>query len=86
MCVQCDVKPLILRRLRESKGITQSALSELLKQPQSFVSKIESGQRKLDLRQFVIYVRGLGEDPVPVFRRFMGAFDEAERTGKPSRK
>lgn len=78
---------LILRRLREAKGITQIALSNTLKQPQSFVSKVESGQRKLDLRQFVIYVRGLDADPVQIFRRYLQDFDVAESASpKPRRK
>ena len=48
----------------------------MLKQPQSFVSKVESGQRKLDLRQFIIYVRTLDADPHRVFRQFLKSFDE----------
>ena len=69
---------LLLKRLRESKGVTQVELSSLLKQPQSFVSKVESGQRKLDLRQFVIYVRALNCDPIQAFRQFVKAFDVEE--------
>jgi transcriptional regulator with XRE-family HTH domain len=65
-----------LRELRESKGVTQVELSERLKQPQSFVCKVEAAQRKLDLRQFVIYVRALDADPVQVLRRFLKAFDK----------
>lgn len=67
----------LLRQLRESKELTQAELSTLLKQPQSFVSKVESGQRKLDLRQFVIYVRALDRDPIQVFRQFVKTFDLA---------
>jgi len=48
-------------------------LAELLNQPQSFVSKIESGQRKLDLRQFVIYLRALDADPVEVLGEYLKA-------------
>ena len=61
----------ILRQLRESKGLTQVELSKLLNQPQSFVSKVESGERKLDLRQFVYYVRALDADPLAVIRKFL---------------
>lgn len=68
----------LLKELREKKGLTQTELSALLKQPQSFVSKVERGERKLDLRQFVIYVRALDGDPIQVFRRFVKAFDAAE--------
>jgi transcriptional regulator with XRE-family HTH domain len=77
----------ILQRLREDKGVTQMELASLLKQPQSFVSKVESGQRKLDLRQFVIYVRSLDADPIRVLRSFLKNFDKSERqTEQPNRK
>jgi transcriptional regulator with XRE-family HTH domain len=68
----------LLKELREKKGLTQTELSNVLKQPQSFVSKVERGERKLDLRQFVIYVRALDGDPIRAFRRFVKAFDAAE--------
>ena len=68
----------LLKQLREDKPLTQIELSDLLKQPQSFVSKVERGERKLDLRQFVTYVRALEADPIRVFRRFIKAFDAAE--------
>ena len=38
----------LLRRIRVDAGLTQTELAERLKRPQSFVSKIESGERLLD--------------------------------------
>lgn len=38
-----------LRQLRIERGITQTELAAILKQPQSYVSKYESGERRLDL-------------------------------------
>jgi transcriptional regulator with XRE-family HTH domain len=69
----------ILQELRESKDLTQMQLSALLRQPQSFVSKVEKGQRKLDLRQFVLYVRALDADPIQVLKRFLESFGQALR-------
>ena len=66
----------ILKRLRKAKGLTQTELSESLEQPQSFVAKVEAGQRKLDLRQFVIYTRTIKADPIRVMRQFLKAFNE----------
>jgi ribosome-binding protein aMBF1 (putative translation factor) len=39
----------LLRRVRVDAGFTQTELAEKLQRPQSFVSKIESGERLLDI-------------------------------------
>jgi transcriptional regulator with XRE-family HTH domain len=39
----------LLRQIRLGAGLRQSDLAERLGQPQSFVSKYESGERRLDL-------------------------------------
>lgn len=39
----------LLRDLRTEKGVTQVQLSETLGMPQSFVSKYETGERRLDM-------------------------------------
>lgn len=39
----------LLRELRTKKKLTQVELSEALEMPQSFVSKYETGERRLDL-------------------------------------
>jgi transcriptional regulator with XRE-family HTH domain len=39
----------LLRQLRLGAGLRQADLAELLGKPQSFVSKYESGERRLDL-------------------------------------
>lgn len=75
-----------LRELREARRITQTELSALLGQPQSFVSKVEAGERKLDLRQFVLYVWALEADPVAVLKSFLKAFDATVSKKKASRR
>ena len=39
----------LLRRAREEAGLRQQDLATLLGRPQSFVSKYETGERRLDL-------------------------------------
>ncbi|AGP43179.1 helix-turn-helix domain-containing protein [Serratia plymuthica] len=52
----------ILRDARIEKGITQAKLAEALGRPQSFIAKVESGERKLDVVEFAVMARLLGVD------------------------
>ena len=37
-----------LRKAREEAGLTQEAVAEVFGRPQSFLSKVESGERRID--------------------------------------
>ncbi len=56
----------LLKSLREAKSLTQSQLAELLGQSQSFVSKYERGDRRLDVVQLRTICRFLGSS-LPAF-------------------
>lgn len=43
----------LLVQCRKNAGVTQQTLAEALNRPQSFVSKYESGERRLDLVEFL---------------------------------
>ena len=60
-----------LKDLREKKGWTQEQLARKLGRPQSLVAKIEAGERKLDVCQFIDYMRILEADPTAVMRRIL---------------
>lgn len=53
-----------LRDQREAKGLTMRQAGELIHKPHSFIGKIEVGQRRLDVVEFVWYCDCLGFDPV----------------------
>lgn len=56
----------LLRELRTRKGLTQVELSEALEMPQSFVSKYEAGERRLDMVEVRAVCKAL-ETTLPSF-------------------
>jgi len=46
-----------LKQARKARGITQMQLAEALGRPQSFIAKSESGERRLDVVEFVHLAR-----------------------------
>lgn len=55
---------------RKSAGLTQMGLADRLGRPQSFVSKYERGERKLDVIEFCEVCRALEIDPVSFLQRY----------------
>lgn len=53
----------LLREAREAAGITQSQLSAQLGKPQSYVSKYENGERRLDVIEMLEVCRQINADP-----------------------
>lgn len=53
-----------LRLQREAKGLTMRQAAELIGKPHSFIGKIEVGQRRLDVIEFVWYCDRLGFNAV----------------------
>ncbi len=58
----------LLREIREAAGVTQVELAEKLEQSQSFVSKCERGERRLDVIQLRTICHRLGTT-LPAFVR-----------------
>lgn len=54
---------LLLVQARKEAGLTQRELSERLGRPQSYVSKFERGERRLDVIEFLEVARKLEVDP-----------------------
>ncbi len=48
-----------LKKLRNEKGITQECLASILGKPQSYVAKIEGLERRIDVVEFVAWLKAL---------------------------
>lgn len=62
-----------LRAARTQRRLSQHRLGELLGKPQSFVSKVETGERRLDLIEAAEWCRVLGvslDEVLPPSLRF----------------
>jgi transcriptional regulator with XRE-family HTH domain len=60
----------LLRDLRQEAGLTQVEIAERLNVPQSFVSKYESGERRLDVIELGHVATALGLPMRVVLERF----------------
>jgi transcriptional regulator with XRE-family HTH domain len=56
---------------RKAAGLTQRQLAIKLGRSNSFVWKIEAGERRVDILEFVEIAAVLKVDPVSMFERFM---------------
>jgi ribosome-binding protein aMBF1 (putative translation factor) len=53
---------------RHDAGLTQVDLGRMIDQRQTFISKIETGERRLDPAEFVEISRAIGVDPYALMR------------------
>lgn len=63
----------VLKALRREAGVTQVELGERLGNTQTFVSKFERGERRLDVTEFVGVCEALGVEPLAGFERYLRA-------------
>lgn len=54
---------------REASGLTQTQLATRLGEYQSFVARLESGQRRVDVIEFIDLANILGFDPAAAIKR-----------------
>ncbi|WP_269390766.1 helix-turn-helix domain-containing protein [Hoeflea alexandrii] len=52
---------------RHHKGLTQQVVADKLRKPQSYVAKIEGGERRLDILEFVALAKAMDIDPMTLF-------------------
>jgi transcriptional regulator with XRE-family HTH domain len=72
----------LLRQIRLDAGLRQVDLAARLRRPQSFVSKYESGERRLDLLELRQVCRAVGIDLKEFVRQLEGALHAGKRHRK----
>ncbi|EOZ9311430.1 TPA: helix-turn-helix transcriptional regulator [Klebsiella pneumoniae] len=63
---------MVIKALRDARiacGITQHEVASAFGRPQSFIAKVESGERRLDVVEFVRFCRIVNIDPVTLLNR-----------------
>jgi transcriptional regulator with XRE-family HTH domain len=63
-----------LKKARLDADLLQTDLASILKKPQSYISKVESGERSLDIIEFVDYCKGLGLEPSKWLKKITDKF------------
>jgi len=63
-----------LKNARVQAKLLQVDLAKKLKKPQSYISKVESGERTLDVIEFTIYCESLDLDPSKWLKRLIDKF------------
>ena len=71
---QCFLRE--LRRARETAGLTQSEVADRLNEPQSWISRVESGETRMHVIEFRAYCLAIGLNP----REFMATLESALRS------
>lgn len=59
----------LLIKARQDAGITQEEVADRLNRPQSFVSKYENAERRVDVIEFLDIAQAIGFDPVDFVRK-----------------
>lgn len=61
-----------LRRARIAAGVTQVEAAKRLGRPQSFISKCESGERRVDVAEYLALCQVFGVDPCAIIQNADG--------------
>ena len=52
---------------RKQAGLTQKQVADKLRKNQSYISKYENGERRLDVIEFVDVAKAIGANPIKIF-------------------
>jgi transcriptional regulator with XRE-family HTH domain len=62
----------LMIKARQDAGLSQQTLADAIGRPQSFVSKYENRERRLDLIEFLILAELLSIDPTQLIKKLLG--------------
>jgi transcriptional regulator with XRE-family HTH domain len=71
----------MLVKARTDAGLFQSDVAERLNKQQSFVSKVERGDRRIDMPEFLEIADALGIDVVKFIKQYKDALKSRKRLG-----
>jgi transcriptional regulator with XRE-family HTH domain len=70
----------ILLQARNDAKLTQQQVADALGRPQSFIAKVEGGERRIDLVEFVALSRAVGADPRTLLNSFLSVIAGAKKS------
>lgn len=73
-----DVFRKMIRRERERRKLSQEELGALLQRHQPFVARVESGQRRLDVIEFIHFMEVLEVSPISFLRRLIKEIEQEQ--------
>ncbi len=68
----------VLIAARKENGLTQQDVAEKVGKPQSYIAKVEGGERRLDVVEFIALAKAMGARPSALFDRVVDALDAAK--------
>lgn len=72
----------MLTEARVERGVTQTTLAARLGCPQSLISKVERGERRLDVPEFVSWASALDIDVLAFIDAYVSALKRPQTIGK----
>ena len=66
----------VLIETRKAKAITQQDLANRLSRPQSYIAKVETGERRLDVVEFIEWASGIDSSPAELISAIAATTDD----------